>query len=259
MANSWQTNRNQNGTQVYYYLNNYHDWLQNNSDIGFGPAQGNFQVSNGAQGGQGNDAVQAQVDDGANTAGNGFPDQNHVDNANMGTQQDGIPPRMQMYLFPYGGISANGPDMNGGDEADVVYHEYTHGLSNRLVTYSNGVPALGAIQSRMMGEAWSDWYAMDYLNVKGYDSDDIGTIGDVAGRLLRQRRLDDPQRADGLPRRRHLPHLLHRRQHRACRWLHLRRHVEGHRPGPRSTPTVRSGARRCGRSVRTSAPPPPRS
>ena len=37
-------------------------------------------------------------------------------------------PQMQMYLF-------GGPrhDVNGGDDAEIVYHEYTHGLSNRLV------------------------------------------------------------------------------------------------------------------------------
>ncbi len=67
-VNTWQTNLRQNGTQVYYYLNNFHDWLKNNGNIGFGPAQGNFQVANGGQGGLGNDAVQGQIDDGANTS-----------------------------------------------------------------------------------------------------------------------------------------------------------------------------------------------
>ena len=52
---------------------------------------------------------------------------------------------------------------NSGDEADVVYHEYTHGLSNRLVVDANGVSTLGGIQAGAMGEAWSDWYATDFL------------------------------------------------------------------------------------------------
>jgi hypothetical protein len=51
----------------------------------------------------------------------------------------------------------------GSDEADIVYHENTHGLSNRLVVDANGNSTLGNGQSGAMGEAWSDWYAMDYL------------------------------------------------------------------------------------------------
>ncbi len=56
---------------------------------------------------------------------------------------------------------------NCGDEADVVYHEYTHGLSNRLVVDANGNSTLGNIQAGSMGEAWSDWYAMDFLVNQG--------------------------------------------------------------------------------------------
>src|SRR6185295_10655862 len=62
---------------------------------------------------------------------------------------------------------------NGGDDASVIYHEYTHGLSNRLVLDSAGNPALRAFQSRAMGEGWSDWYAMDYL--EGHDLDETDT------------------------------------------------------------------------------------
>jgi hypothetical protein len=50
-----------------------------------------------------------------------------------------------------------------GDEADTVYHEYTHGLSSRLVVDVRGRVVLGPVQGDSMGEAWSDWYAFDYL------------------------------------------------------------------------------------------------
>jgi hypothetical protein len=53
----------------------------------------------------------------------------------------------------------------------VVYHEYTHGLSNRLVIDANGDSTLGPIQAGSMGEAWSDWYAMDYLVSQGLFTD----------------------------------------------------------------------------------------
>jgi extracellular elastinolytic metalloproteinase len=51
----------------------------------------------------------------------------------------------------------------GSDTADVVYHEYTHGLSHRLVVDATSNPALDSDQGQAMGEAWSDWYGLDYL------------------------------------------------------------------------------------------------
>ena len=79
--------------------------------------------------------------DGADS-GNGLPDKNHFNNANMGTPPDGESPTMQMYLFR----AEQGfplPSVNGGDDAEVVYHEYTHGLSNRLVLFPDGTSGLG--------------------------------------------------------------------------------------------------------------------
>jgi hypothetical protein len=70
------------------------------------------------------------------------------------------------------------PDVNGGDDASVVYHEFTHGLSSRLITYADGWSALDAFQSAAMGEGWSDWYAMDYLVAKGY-APNTATNGEV--------------------------------------------------------------------------------
>jgi hypothetical protein len=170
-GNTKLTNRQQNGTQVFFFVNNFHDWL-GKAPISFTAANGAFQAT---------DPVLAQNDDGANTsenlaaAGNPpfivSPDTNHIDNANMATPPDGQSPTMQMYLFhlsrfPFD-LFANGGDpflpSNGGDEADIVYHEYTHGLSNRLIVDSTGNSTILSEQAASMGEAWSDWYAMDYL------------------------------------------------------------------------------------------------
>ncbi|HKT01053.1 MAG TPA: M36 family metallopeptidase [Rugosimonospora sp.] len=188
---SWQTNRGQNAVQVFYYLGKYHDHLRD-APIGFTRAAGNFEAVDG-------DAVQAEALDGANTA-NGFPDANHADNANMATPPDGTPPRMQMYLFP---DPANAADpflpTNGGDEADVVYHEYTHGLSNRLVVDALGNSTLGNIQAGSMGEAWSDWYAMDFLVDLGFQKDTkapgevrIGNYVGAGKDLIRTQPMDCP-------------------------------------------------------------------
>jgi extracellular elastinolytic metalloproteinase len=182
--NSWRVNREQNAVQMYYFLGTWHDHLAANP-IGFTRSAGNFEAVD-------DDAVQGQSDDGANTA-DGLPDAQHVDNANMNTPPDGTPPIMQMYLFEPDALFLAG---NSGDESDVVFHEYTHGLSNRLVVDANGVSTLGRIQAGAMGEAWSDWYAMDYLVNQGLEKD-TATVGDVrvgkyvtAGSTIRSEPLD---------------------------------------------------------------------
>ncbi len=168
---SWRTNRAQNATQVFFFVNNWHDHLQK-APIGFTAAAGNFQMHNHGKHGKGGDPVNAQTDDGADTGRaveglRGLPDGAHIDNANMTTPPDGHRPTMQMYLqhepfTPYPDGDPFSPT-NVGDEADTVYHEYTHGLSNRLVVDVHGRTTLGNVQAGAMGEAWSDWYAMDYL------------------------------------------------------------------------------------------------
>ena len=79
----------------------------------------------------------------------------------------------------------------------MVYHEYTHGLSNRLVVDANGNSTLGNVQAGSMGEAWSDWYAMDYLVNQGQlvDTNASGElrVGDYVGAgkdLIRTQPLD---------------------------------------------------------------------
>src|SRR3954464_8962342 len=67
---------------------------------------------------------------------------------------------------------------DGANEDRIVYHEYTHGLSNRLVVDADGFSTLGNIQAGSMGEAWSDWYAYDFLKQTGLQADAPG-IADV--------------------------------------------------------------------------------
>jgi extracellular elastinolytic metalloproteinase len=203
---SWDTNRKQNAVQVFFFTNNFHDHLAA-SPIGFTDAAGAF---------DGNDALNAEPDDGADSIATidgipfvHMPDPNHTDNANMSTPPDGISPRMQMYLFndpvsddpEFGGTPGADPfgQTNGGDEADVVYHEFTHGLSNRLVVDADGNSTLGGIQAGAMGEAWSDWYAMDYLVNTGQltDTPAVGElrVGNYVGRgedLIRTQPMDCP-------------------------------------------------------------------
>ncbi len=68
-------------------------------------------------------------------------------------------PVMQLYLF----TAPSGRDVSGADDAAIVYHEYAHGLTNRLVTTADGVGALNTPQAAAMGEGFSDFFAMDFL------------------------------------------------------------------------------------------------
>ena len=129
-------------TSLFYLCNWYHDQLY---DLGFTESAGNFQKDNFGRGGNGNDAVLADAQDGGGT-----------NNANFSTPPDGSPGRMQMYLF-----SMTSPGRDGSVDAEVVFHEFTHGLSNRLV---GGGVGMSALQSWGMGEGWSDFYGLALLS-----------------------------------------------------------------------------------------------
>ncbi len=128
--------------------------------LGFTAAMGAF---------EGADDLLLETMDGASTG----PDGDHLNNANMFTPPNGSHPRMQMYLWssPFRRISS-------GSDAAVLYHEYTHGLSNRLVTDADGYGALNSAQAGAMGEGWSDFYAQDFI-VGQYPELDTGAAGEV--------------------------------------------------------------------------------
>ncbi len=190
---SWQANRAQNAVQVAYFLGKFHDHLAARP-IGFTRAAGNFEAVDG-------DAILAETMDGADTDG-GLPDGDHIDNANMATPPDGLPPRMQMFLFHQPPFGAGDPFLpgNGGDGGDIVYHEYLHGVSNRLVIDALGNSTLGALQSGAMGEAWGDWYGYDFLVAQGVERDTrahgeliVGKYVEFGGQgLVRSEGLDCP-------------------------------------------------------------------
>ena len=165
-------NQQQNGVQAFYLVSRFHDHLES-APIGFTSASGNFEKAGG-------DAVQTQTSDGATIAATS-PDAAHRNNANMTTPPDGQSPKMQMYLFR----DTNSPtaldwrSVNGGDDSGLVWHEYTHGLSNRLVTNADGSGALSSAHSGAMGEGWSDWYASDLQVREGLKTDAAGTPGEI--------------------------------------------------------------------------------
>ncbi len=122
--------------QNLFWMNNIiHDDLYR---YGFNEATGNFQENNFSLGGAGSDSVDAEAQDGGST-----------NNANFSTPTDGSNPRMQMYLW-----TAPTPDRDGDLDSDIVWHEYGHGLTWRMIdSMSGNVP--GAI-----GEGMSDVIAI---------------------------------------------------------------------------------------------------
>lgn len=129
-------------TQLFYVSNWYHD---KTFLLGFDEAAGNFQLTNFSGMGLGNDRVLAEGQDSSST-----------DNANFSTPPDGQSGRAQMFRFI-------GPtvDRDGSLDTEILIHELTHGLSNRLVGNAAGLvwdPGAG------MGEGWSDFYALSLLN-----------------------------------------------------------------------------------------------
>lgn len=131
-------------TSLFYLNNVVHDKLYRH---GFNEAAGNFQTNNFGKGGLGNDPVNAEAQDGGGT-----------NNANFSTPADGSRPRMQMYLWN----TAN-PYRDGDLDADVVYHEYGHGLTWRMIG------SMGGGLAGSIGEGMADIVAC-YIT----DNDTVG-------------------------------------------------------------------------------------
>lgn len=109
--------------------------------LGFREADGNFQLDNRGRGGAGSDRLRAVVHPGPVWG-----------TANMATPFDGFAPEMNMGL-----VSSTG--RHTALDPDVVFHEFTHGVSNRLVGGPLNSAALDAPQSGGMGEGWGDYFA----------------------------------------------------------------------------------------------------
>jgi extracellular elastinolytic metalloproteinase len=136
------TSDDQKVVNLFYYACVMHDLFYL---LGFREAEGNFQVDNGGRAGAGSDRVIARVwrDPIPRTA-------------RFVTPADGSSPTMDM-----GPISAGG--RHCAFDASVVYHEFTHGVSNRLVGGRVSTSALMSPQSLSMGEGWSDFVACSLL------------------------------------------------------------------------------------------------
>ncbi|KAJ1942077.1 hypothetical protein EC988_006587, partial [Linderina pennispora] len=136
-------------TQLFYTVNSMHDLSYL---YGFDEAAGNFQDENYSGKGKGKDYVVAFAQDGSGT-----------DNANFATPPDGQNGVMRMYIW-----TQTTPNRDGDLQQDIVAHEFTHGISNRLTGGPSNADCLNDGEPGGMGEGWSDTVA-NLLRIKSGD------------------------------------------------------------------------------------------
>ncbi|MDR7071163.1 M36 family metallopeptidase [Fictibacillus barbaricus] len=152
-------------TNLFYHHNLFHDYFYN---LGWTEGAGNLQAVNFGKGGMEGDPALGLVQAGA--ASGGEPTYTGRDNAYMLTLPDGIPAWSGMFLWEPIKGAFEGQYTDGDFDAGIIYHEYTHALSNRYVA---GGESLNSHQSGSMGEAWGDWFGMHYLVKNGLQKDPI--------------------------------------------------------------------------------------
>ena len=143
-------------TQAFYWCNFMHDKLY---EVGFTEGADNFQEENFGRGGRSGDPAFVFVQDGS-----GFN--------NAGARVTGGGVSIHMYLW-----NGSDPDRDGALDVGILLHEYAHGLSNRLV---GGGVGIGRLQTRGMGEGWSDFYALALLSKADDDLDANYPVGAYA-------------------------------------------------------------------------------
>ncbi len=122
---------------AFYFCNYLHDFF---GFLGFGEAEGNFQQENftGAPGDR--DPLEVRIFN-RPVAGT----------ARMRGRRDGRPGEMQ--IGPRG-------DRHGALDADLVFHEYVHGVTTRLAGGRLIFEPLRHPESRALGEGYSDYFAL---------------------------------------------------------------------------------------------------
>ncbi len=152
---------------LFYFNNLIHDRLYS---YGFVEGSGNFQENNFGRGGAGSDSVNAEAQDGSGT-----------NNANFATPGDGSNPRMQMFLWTF-----TNPDRDSGLDSDVIWHEYGHGLTWRMIGQMSGnVPgAIGEGMGDVLAIIHNDDDAVgeySFNNSRGIRSSRYGAHQDTIG------------------------------------------------------------------------------
>ncbi|KAM5541576.1 hypothetical protein V8D89_004766 [Ganoderma adspersum] len=139
---TWQPNVHAARVNAFYIVNTVHDISYR---YGFTEAAFNFQTDNFGKGGRGNDRVEVSVQDPG-----GF---DNGGRASLTVTPSGQSGYMRMYLW-----DKSVPMRDGSLENDVVVHENTHGITNRMTGGGTG-RCLQTLEAKGLGEGWSDAFA----------------------------------------------------------------------------------------------------
>ncbi|MDQ6665703.1 MAG: extracellular metalloproteinase, partial [Acidobacteriota bacterium] len=149
-------------TNLFYWMNRAHDL---HYQSGFDEAAGNFQQDNFGRGGAGGDPIYAYSHFGATSVGRA-----QIENAffsSNGITEDGS--RAMVGMFLSNAVGSLGDFFTDGSyDSVVMVHEYTHGVSTRLVRRG-----YETFQGGAMGEAWSDFFGIEYTLPDGAPPDGI--------------------------------------------------------------------------------------
>ncbi|KAK0505570.1 Fungalysin metallopeptidase-domain-containing protein [Armillaria luteobubalina] len=107
-------------TNAFYIINKVHDYAYK---YGWTEASYNFQNSNFGRGGAEGDRVLMSVQDPGGT-----------NNANFATPPDGQSGTCRMYIW-----TLTTPNRDGALQNDIIVHEFTHGITNRLTGEAGGM------------------------------------------------------------------------------------------------------------------------
>jgi extracellular elastinolytic metalloproteinase len=154
---------------LFYWANKAHDWFYL---LGFDEAAGNFQVDNFNRGGQGGDPMYAY-----SLFGSGFSSRPELNNAfytALGDHSDGTQALIAFFLE-----TANGLYYDNALDGPTIVHEYTHGISDRLVRNHRA-----GHQGRSMSEGWSDFFAIEFLTPEGAPADGIYPFSEYSDQVF---------------------------------------------------------------------------
>lgn len=141
---------------LFYHHNVAHDYFWS---LGFTAEAGAMQANNFGRAGMPGDPLLGLVQAGAAVQRN---------NAYMAPKPDGVPQHTGMYLWEPSVPGGLPPCVDGSFDAHVIYHEYAHGVTSRWVGGEWG--NLSGAQGGAMGEAWSDFFGLHYLHIKGLET-----------------------------------------------------------------------------------------
>jgi extracellular elastinolytic metalloproteinase len=153
-------------TNLFYWVNRSHDLFY---AAGFDEAAGNFQQDNFNRGGTGGDPMYAYAQFAhAGAQFGSFRNAFYTTRRTEDGQQAGI----HMFLsFPIFGPAEFFTD--GSYDNEVIIHEYTHGVSTRLVRQLSST-----FQGGAMGEAFSDFFAIEFTTPEGAPLDGVFPAGE---------------------------------------------------------------------------------